>query len=225
LAVTNPGQFGVIFDVDGVLVDSAAPHWRSWQVLAFERGQILSETQFTAAFGRQNHDVISMLFGDVSTAQMPAMADRKEAIYRDLIRHQPPIVSGAVDLVQALSAGGVRMAVGSSAPRANIDLVLSAMGVTDLVNVIISAEDVTRGKPDPQVFTLACERLSLPAECCVVIEDAPVGIQAARAAGTRTVAVLMHHPAYAFHGTDLVVERLADLSVARLRSLAAQDSR
>ncbi|MCH7808212.1 MAG: HAD family phosphatase, partial [Planctomycetes bacterium] len=87
------------------------------------------------------------------------------------------------------------------------------------VSAIVCGADVAHGKPDPQVFTLTCERMGLPASRCVVVEDAPAGIQAARAAGTRAVAVLIYHPSEAFDGADLLVDRLADLSVAKLLSL------
>jgi beta-phosphoglucomutase-like phosphatase (HAD superfamily) len=113
----------------------------------------------------------------------------------------------------------VSLAVGSSAPRENVDLILGAMGVTELISVIVSGDDVTRGKPDPQVFGTACRRLGMEPARCVVVEDAPAGIQAARAAGARTVAVLMHHAAEDFTGADLIVDRLSNLSVERLAEL------
>lgn len=211
---------GVIFDMDGVLVDSARPHLTSWQQLAEEIGGRVTEAQFAATFGRQNQDIIPQLFGKVTPARLKSLSDRKEEIYRDLVRADPPIVAGAVGLVRSLYDAGAALAVGSSGPLANIELVLNAMAVRGLVDVIVSGDDVTRGKPDPQVFALACERLGLPPDRCVVVEDAPVGVEAARAAGTRSVAVLMHHPARAFDGANLIVSRLADLSVAELWKLA-----
>ncbi len=211
---------GVIFDMDGVLVDSAQPHFRSWQILAEETGISVTEEQFTTTFGRQNEDIISILFGDVPPARLRQLADRKEQVYRDLIREQPPIVDGAPEFIRSLHDASVALAVGSSGPLANIELVLNAMGVRSLMSAIISGDEVTRGKPDPQVFRLACAQLGIEPSRCVVVEDAPVGVQAARAAGARAVAVLMYHPAEAFAEADLVVKRLKDLTVRRLLSLA-----
>ena len=211
--------FGVIFDMDGVLVDSAQPHFRSWQVLAEDNGITVTEEQFTATFGRQNADIIPILFGDASPARLQQLADQKEQIYRDLIRAHPPVVDGAPELIRSLYDAGVALAVGSSGPLANIELVLDAMGIRSLIPTIISGDEVTRGKPNPQVFRLACARLGIEPSRCVVVEDAPVGVQAARAAGMRTVAVLMYHPAEAFAESDLVVRRLRDLTVPRLRLL------
>lgn len=212
---------GVILDMDGVLIDSAAAHFRSWQLLAEECDGSVTKEQFATTFGQQNRDIIPILFGDVSEARMQALADRKEELYRELIRESPPIVNGAVELVRALHGAGVRLAIGSSGPRENIELVLLAMGVSDCISVVVSGDEVTRGKPDPQVFNLAAEGLGIDAARCVVIEDAPVGVEAARAAGARTVAVLMYHPRKALAEADCIVTRLADLSVDKIVALVS----
>ncbi len=213
--------FGVIFDMDGVLVDSADAHWESWRRLAQENRRTATREQFASTFGRQNRDIIPILFGEVSAAKMQALSERKEAIYRHLIRDHPPVVSGAVELIRSLFAAGAMLAVGSSGPRANIDLVLAAMDVIDAISVVVSADDVTRGKPDPQVFQLAADRLGLPPGRCIVVEDAPAGVLAAQAAGAHAVAVLIHHPREAFPQADCLVDRLSDLSVPRLRAIAS----
>jgi beta-phosphoglucomutase len=214
-------RFGVIFDMDGVLVDSAASHLESWRRLAEENDGTVTEQQFRATFGQQNRDIVPLLFGPVSASRLKQLADRKEEMYRDLVGVNPPIVQGAVALVQELHDAGVTLAVGSSGPRENVDLILQAMGVATIVPVVVSGDDVTRGKPDPQVFQLAIRRLGLPPDQCVVVEDAPVGVQAAKAAGARSVALLLHHPREAFEGVDLIVPRLADLTIAGLRSLVS----
>ena len=218
---TDSPPFGVIFDMDGVLVDSADAHWESWRLLARENRRTATREQFATTFGRQNRDIIPILFGEVSAAKMQALSERKEALYRDLIRDHPPVVPGAVELIRSLFADGAVLAVGSSGPRANIDLVLAAMEVVDAISVVVSADDVTRGKPDPQVFQLAVERLGLSPGRCIVIEDAPAGVLAAKAAGARAVAVLIHHPRQAFSQADCLVDRLSDLSVPRLRAIAS----
>lgn len=216
---SRPPPFGVIFDMDGVLIDSADAHWESWRRLGEENGVTVSREQFASTFGRQNSDIIPILFGEVASKKRQALSKRKEAIYRDLIRDQLPIVAGAVELVRSLHAAGVALALGSSGPRANIDLVLAAMRVADVFSAIVSADEVTRGKPDPQVFQLSIQRLGMPPGQCVVIEDAPAGVQAAKAAGARAVAVLIHHPLQDFPEADYTVERLADLSVEQLQVL------
>lgn len=220
--MTMDSSIGVIFDMDGVLVDSAAPHLRSWQLLAEECGGTVTQEQFSRTFGQQNRDIVPILFGLVSEKRMQQLANRKEELYRDIIRCDPPIIQGAVELVRDLHQAGVALAVGSSGPAENIDLVLSSMGVKECIAVVVSGDDVTRGKPDPQVFTTAADRLGIEPSRCVVIEDAPVGVEAAKVAGARTVAVLLYHQADAFDGADLVVQRLADLSVRKVFSLVRE---
>lgn len=215
----RPPPFGVIFDMDGVLVDSAEAHWESWRRLAGENGKTVTRDQFTATFGRPSSDIIPALFGEVAQSRTQALSGRKESIYRDIIGDDPPIVAGAVDLVRSLQAAGIALALGSSGPRDNIDIVLGAMGVADAISVIVSSDDVTRGKPDPRVFELSARRLVMPPSRCIVIEDAPAGIQAAKAAGARAVAILIYHPRDAFVQADWIVDRLVDLSVYRLRKL------
>jgi len=218
--MTGQEPVGVIFDLDGVLIDSAELHFESWQRMAREYGTSLGREQFHATFGRQNRDVIRILFGDVSDSLGLEMANRKEALYRNLVGVKPPIVAGAVELVLALARVGASLALGSSAPRENIDLILGAMGISHLISVVVSGNDVVRGKPDPQVFSLACAGLKLPPRRCVVIEDAPAGIEAARRAGTKTVAVLIHHDAQALSQADVAVARLADVTIEEVLLLA-----
>ena len=222
--VNAPATIGVIFDMDGVLVDSAEAHFQSWRRLGRQQGVQLTQEQFSATFGRQNRDIIPLLFGEVSEPALREMADRKERIYRDLVRANPPIVEGAIDLVVSLHEAGAQLAVGSSGPRANIDLILEAMGVRDQVRVVVSSDDVSRGKPDPQVFSMACDRLGLPSRQCVVIEDAPSGVEAARAAGAHCVAVLMHHSRESLKRAHRVVEKLADLRASELFSLVLDEN-
>ena len=215
----DDSRIGVIFDIDGVLIDSAGPHFESWRQLVQEYDGSVTEEQFASTFGRTNSDIIPILFGEVSENRMRTLGDRKEEIYRKLIRAAPPLIDGAPELIRVLHEAGVLLAVGSSGPRENVELVMEALGARDLMSAMVSADDVTRGKPDPQVFAIACERLGLEPARCVVVEDAPAGIEAARAAGARSVAVLMHHPAESFEQADRIVDRLADLSVQQLVSL------
>lgn len=219
-ALNRNGAIGVIFDMDGVLVDSARPHFRSWQRLALENGIAITEAQFTGTFGRQNRDIIPLLFGPVTAKRLGTLADRKEELYRDLVRAEPPIMTGAIDLVRSLHRLGARLAVGSSGPIENIELIVEAMAVGPCFDAIVSGEDVTRGKPDPEVFILAAERLGLPASRCVVVEDAPVGIEAAKAAGAKAIGIATYHPAASLGTADLVVDALADLRADAVLTLA-----
>ncbi len=211
--------FGVIFDMDGVLINSAEAHFQSWKQLADEIDAKVTKAQFDATFGRHNSDIIPIVFDVHEREKIKQLADRKEELYRDLVRRDPSIIEGAIDLVRALHQRSIPLAVGSSAPRANIELILSLMGVQDCFLALVCADDVTRGKPDPQVFSMCCEKLKLPSNQCVVIEDAPAGIEAACAAGAKCVAILIHHTREQFPQADLIVEKLSDLSVEKIEKL------
>lgn len=211
--------YGIIFDVDGVLIDSAEAHFESWRRLGQEHGVAITRAQFVPTFGRHNRDIIPMLFDQHNTESVAALSDRKEAIYRDIVHDNLPIVAGGAELIANARAAGFRLAVGSSAPRANIDLVLEAMDVGGRFDAVISAEDVQRGKPDPQVFLLAATRLGLEPQRCAVIEDAPAGIQAAKAAGAVAVGIAIYHSKDRLAEADLVVGALRELEIGAVRSL------
>jgi len=157
--------------------------------------------------------------GQVTEDEMRALGDRKEELYRALIQEDPPIVDGAVGITRALHAAGVRLAVGSSGPRANIDLVLNAMGIGEYISVVVSGDDVTRGKPDPQVFSLAANRLGIHPRRCVVIEDAPNGVEAAHAAGARCIAVTNSVPGERLSAAERIVDDLAVVGVDDLLAI------
>ena len=212
----------VIFDVDGVLVDSYDAHFRSWRDVLAEHGLALDEAGFAQTFGRTSREIIAKMWGDgVDDARARAIDDRKEALYRDLVRDAFPAMAGAVALIDALLAAGFVLGVGSSAPPANVELTLACLGRRAAFSAIVTGRDVTRGKPDPQVFLLAAERLGVAPAQCVVIEDAPAGVRAAVAAGMAGVALLGTAPAetLAEAGAWLTVGSLDELSPAVLARL------
>jgi HAD superfamily hydrolase (TIGR01509 family) len=179
----------VLFDVDGVLVDSYAAHRRSWRALAAERGLPFSDEEFRNSFGRTSRESIALYWpGRASdTARLDA---RKEELFRDEIAARFPAMDGARELVEALAGAGFLLAVASSAPPENVELTIERLGVRDSFGARVSGHDVHRGKPDPEVFELAAERLGASPDRCVVIEDAPAGVEAAHRAGMKAVALL-----------------------------------
>lgn len=179
----NPASRAVIFDMDGVLVDSYRAHFESWSALAEQLGHRLPEQEFAVLFGRTSRDIIQQHFGDgFDAAAIENLDQWKEKLYREQIREDFPVMPGAAEFLAALARAGVRMAVGSSGPRENVALVTAHFGAA-YFGAEVTGADVTRGKPDPQVFLLAAERLGVPPSRCAVIEDAPAGLEAARAAG------------------------------------------
>ena len=210
----------VIFDLDGVLIDSANAHHESWRLLAAELGREVTAEQFAASFGRQNQDIIPLLFGPgIEPERARQLSHRKETIYRELVRGQVPIIPGAVELVRDCQRAGLKLAVGSSAPVENIDLALGEMSIAGCFAAIVHDADVTCGKPSPDVFLIAAERIGSPPAQCVVIEDAPSGVQAALAAGTKVIGLTTYHAADRLADAHLVVGCLTELSPERIVSL------
>ena len=222
-----PGTLAVIFDMDGVLVDSYRAHWQSWQFMADELGKGLSEAQFVSTFGQTSREIIAAHWGAncLSPAEIADFDLRKEALYREIVVRDFPAMDGATDLIVALRAAGFRLAVGSSGPPENVALAVERLGTERFFDTLVTGRDVTRGKPDPQVFLLAAELLGVSPANCAVIEDAPVGIAAANAAGMCSIALLSTgHTEESVSAARVIVRSLRELSPERIAALIAKRS-
>ena len=210
----------VIFDWDGVVVDSSAHHERSWEVIASRRGFPLPADHFKRGFGKKNNVIIPDLGWATAPAEVDALAREKEDIYRSLVREKgiDPL-PGVRELLAALQAAGIPCAIGSSTERANLDCLLDLMDLRKFFRVIVSGDEVERGKPDPSIFLLAAERLGIAAADCVVIEDALVGIEAARRAGMPVLAVGTTNPIEALGSADAAVADMTQVTRQLLESL------
>jgi beta-phosphoglucomutase len=211
-------ELGVIFDVDGVLVDSYAAHYEGWLRLGRELGFSMSQEQFAGTFGRTSREIIREFWPQLATSgeRVRLIDDRKEQLYREVIAAEFRAMDGAVELIDELAAAGFRLGVGSSGPPENVDLVLDKLGRRDTFRGVVTGRDVTRGKPDPQVFELAAQRLGLPPMRCVIIEDAPAGVAAAKAAGAKCLGL-------ASAGRDAGQLAAADRVVRSLREVGPRD--
>lgn len=204
------GARAVLWDVDGTLIDSSEYHWLAWREALAGEGMALTREQFAAVFGRRNDEILRGYFGaDYSAADVVRVGDAKEELYREFVSVRGiKLLPGVGRWLERLREEGWRQAMASSAPRANLEAITDALGLAGYFDAVVSAEDVTAGKPDPQVFLKAAARLGVEPSRCVVVEDAPAGTEAARRAGMRTVGVLtMHEHVEA----DIVVRTLEDL--------------
>lgn len=219
---TKPA-FGVLFDWDGVIIDSSRQHEESWERLAQEEARTLPPDHFTVGFGRKNEWIIPELLKWTDDRQeIRRLSLRKEALYREIVVEKgiSPL-PGVHVFLERLKAAGVPTCIGSSTHRANIDTILDVMGFTGFFGGIVTAEDVDQGKPHPEVFLKAAAKTGRSPERCIVFEDALAGIQAARAGGMKVVGVATTHPAGDLHMTDRVVHRLDELTVADLSALVS----
>lgn len=206
----------VIFDMDGVIVHTAPQHFAAWKRVFAEVGRGLSKEEFRVIFGQRSQEILRHILGDgLSEIQVEELGCKKEEYYRVLLRGGVEAAPGFEPLLEALRANGLKIAVGTSAPRQNVELILNAVGVRAQLDAVVTAEDVERGKPDPETFLLAAQRCGVEPERCVVFEDAVAGIQAAKAAGMRCVGVGRMDIAQA----DLVVDNLEKVTISVVKSL------
>ena len=185
----------VLFDMDGVLVLSEEAHWQSWQEAARPRGVTLSHAAFKSCFGRINPDCIPILFGPKSPEESAAIADEKESAFRRIVRANVPLIPGITKFLTDLAALHVRLGVGSSGPPENVKALLEGGNIHHFFQAIVDGAQVKQGKPAPDVFLIGAQRLGISPTHTAVIEDAPVGIRAAVAAGMLAIGVTTTHPA------------------------------
>ena len=213
-------HWAAIFDWDGVIIDSSRHHERSWDRLAAEEKRALPDGFFLRSFGMKNQTIIpELLRWTTDTAEIERLSSRKEVLYRENLSAEgiSPL-PGVLKLLEDLRGEDIPCAIASSTPRKNIECVIDQIGVRNYFSATVSGEDVTHGKPNPEVFLLAARRLGAAPERCVVFEDAHVGIEAAVAAGMKSVGVATTHAAESLHRADRVVQRLTEISVAELNN-------
>lgn len=214
----HPTTWGAIFDWDGVVIDSSKHHEESWERLARELGHTLPADHFKKGFGRKNEFIIpNLLQWATETAEIHRISLRKEALYREVVADWGlEALPGVRTWLERLRDAGVPCAIGSSTHRANIDLSLGLIGLGGFFAGIVTAEDVSHGKPDPEVFVKAAGTIDREPGRCVVFEDAFVGIEAAQAGGMKVVGVATTHPLEMLGMADRAVHRLDELQPADL---------
>jgi HAD superfamily hydrolase (TIGR01509 family) len=222
--VPSDDAYLAIFDHDGVLVDTLDFHQQAWLELASRTGLPITAEFIRETFGMTNPSIFRILLGDSCRFEdVRHYSDLKEECYRDVARGRITLMEGVRPLLDALTASGVRLAIGSSGVRANLELTIETCGLNGRFAAMAGLEDITNGKPDPEVFLVAAKRAGVDPSRAVVFEDATFGIQAAKSAGMRAVGVTTTNPARALWeaGADEVVDRLSDCDVAKLvRTLA-----
>jgi len=200
----------VLWDMDGTLLDSAEYHWLAWRESLAAEGYDLTRDRFAATFGQRNDTILRATFGpDFPLSEVDRIGAIKESHYRELVRTRgvEPL-PGVQRWLARLKERGWRQAIASAAPLLNVQTILAALDIADRFDAIVSAEDVQHGKPDPQVFLSAAARVGVPPARCIVVEDAPAGIEGAHRAGMRSIGVLSTHVTLQ---ADLTVQSLDDL--------------
>lgn len=213
MTTVNKGK-GVIFDLDGVLIDSGWAHKQAWFDLAEKEGLEFSDEFFNDTFGMQNAQIIPILVGrELEPGELEEMSDWKEQRYRDIVSEKLALSPGAERLMTELKEKGFRLAIGSSTPKANLDLIFQCLKLNNYMNAYVTKEDVQNGKPSPDTFLRAAQKLSLSPQYCVVVEDAVHGIEAAKAAGMSVIALTTTRGREDLSKADIIADNLDELEV------------
>ena len=214
-------KHAVIFDVDGVLVDSYHAHMQAWMRLGEKFGRPVTEAQFIPTFGRRNHEIFECFWpGLIPEDQSEYWSNWKEEAYREIVTAHFPAMDGAVELLDALKAAGFALAIGSSGPPENVAVAVRGLGRPDAFDALVNAREVTHGKPHPEVFLTAAAKLAIEPRSAAVVEDSKAGLEAAERAGMTPIALTgtFARDELAGHAA-LVVESLRELSPERIAAL------
>jgi beta-phosphoglucomutase len=193
----------LLFDLDGTLIDSMPHHHDAWVEWHARRGlQIDADRFFSATAGRSNEEIFADMLPGTGAAEIALLVDEKEALYRELATPKLSLIAGAQAYVQRAREAGLRLAVCTASTPKNMALAFQRFGIDAWVETVVSPADGLRGKPHPDIFLEAARRLGIAPPCCLVFEDAPLGVEGARRAGMQAVALTTTLPAEAFAGFD-----------------------
>ena len=214
-------QRAIIWDMDGVLVDTGEPHYITWRDALAEEGIEYSREDFQATFGMNNHGVLTYVLGEEPDPEFAErLIEKKETEFREIIRQGIEPLPGVIDWLTRFREWGYRQAVASSAPQENIDVQVDGLDIRKYFDAIVSGAGLPP-KPNPDVFLQAASEVGVSPENCVVIEDAVAGVGGAKAAGMACIAVMTTNPREKLSEADLILNDLTELSEEAFKALAA----
>ncbi len=213
-------SFALIFDMDGVIVDSNPYHKIALQQFCSQHGHALSEQQLREKiYGRTNKEWLTNLFGELPEHQWRAYADEKEALYRTLFKDAIKAVAGLPAFLKQMQAAGVPMAIGTSAPRSNVDFTLGSTQLEQYFPVVLDDSAITHSKPHPEIYLKAAAALGYANHQCIVIEDSLSGVTAGKKSGSKVVGITTTHTAEELHEADHIIADFHTLTLAQLEAL------
>jgi len=207
----------ILWDMDGVIADTYSYHFAAWQETFAKRGIKFTKLDSTKLFGTRNDFIIGSIMGrDVSKRDAETIAQEKEEIFRRKATGNIKSFPGAIKLLNALKKGNFRLGLASSAPKENIDLVLNELNLKDIFNYVVFGQEVSESKPSPQIYLLAAEKLEVAPNDCMVIEDSPSGVKAAKTAGMKCLAITNTHSRQKLVEADKIVKTLENVDLITL---------
>ena len=209
-------QNAVLWDMDGVLVDTGEFHYLTWKETLELNGIPFSRRDFQHTFGMNNEQVLTLVLGHKpDPGRLKEMSDLKEENFRKMVRDQSELNPAVLELLDQVQEAGIKQAIASSAPAENIEAVIDKLHIRDFFRAIVSGDSLP-SKPDPTVFRHAARALGVLPENCIVVEDAIAGIGAAKRANMKCIAVAATHPIADLEDADLAVPSLDELTMADL---------
>ncbi|MEK6782473.1 MAG: HAD family phosphatase [Bacteroidota bacterium] len=213
-------KFGVIFDMDGVIVDSNPYHKIAIKQFCKKYGFDLTDQQLVKnIYGRTNKEWLTHLMGQLPEVQIQAYSEEKELAYRQLFKNTITPVKGLIPFLDQLDHHHIARAIGTSAPQSNVVFTLSKTNTSQYFDIILNDTFVIHGKPHPEIYLKAARALSLPNDSCIIIEDSLSGVEAGKASGSKVIGITTTHTREELAQTDLVIDTFDDLSVAILEDL------
>ena len=198
----------VIFDLDGTLLDNNPYHLQSWKKYLENMGRDMTEEEYNANInGRTNRDVIDYIHGDALNEENSLKYGlEKEALYREVYKPFIKPVNGLLAFLKILADKNVPMAIATSGIQPNIDFMFDNVPIKQYFKIIVNSSHIKKGKPDPEIYIKAASRLNVAPKNCLVFEDAVVGINSAKAAGMKVIAIATTHPKEELNGADMIID-------------------
>ncbi len=207
----------ILWDMDGVIADSSSFHFAAWQETFAKRGIKFIKEDFTKLFGTRNDFIIGTIMGkEFPERDVKILVQEKEETFRRKATGGIKPFPGVVRLLNALKKGNFKLGLASSAPKENIDLVLNELNLAGIFNCIVFGQEVSESKPSPQIYLLAAKKLEVTPSDCVVIEDSPLGVKAAKTAGMKCLAITNTHPRQKLKEADRIADSLENVDLITL---------
>ncbi|MEL6557957.1 MAG: HAD family phosphatase [Bacteroidota bacterium] len=215
-------MIGLIFDMDGVIVDNHYYHFKAWQLFFEKYDKSLDEDDYKRNInGRTMKAIIHGIFDGqkLTDEQAKAYGNEKEAIYRDIYKEHLTPTKGLIDFLEIVKAAGIKTVIGTSAPKENVEFTITGLQLNHYFDDILDDRAVTKGKPDPEVYIKCAQAINYPNSQCVVFEDALAGIEAGKNAGSAVVGLATTHIAEELVNTDLIIDDFSGLTINQLKDI------
>lgn len=216
----NSKSFAAIFDMDGVIIDNAVYHEKAWRIFFNRRGINLSDNEFKEiVFGRTGKDCLKIFFKNITESEIQEHTKEINAIYREEYAPYVKATPGLIDFLKLLKQNKIITTIATSAPPVNVEYITETLNIREYFANIIDDTQVTKGKPDPEIYLTSADAINYDPSCCVVFEDSISGIQAAKNAGMKVVGVATTHDPSELKNVDLVIENFYELDVEKIRAI------